>query len=811
MLKYTNMNSPSIKFKNKDLFGNTFDAYHIKSNGHLLEMILDGRIDKDGYVKSGSLSELWSYVYMLYMNNRKYDVFDNMRGRLGKLQERATAKRFIRTVLEYTKAEKISIQTLIFFINDVIRTKSPVNPILALVGKVPAVKAASLPKASPKHSLLIEKLVKLSVAKDADDIEMKIRELQSDSRLLENVRNTLGKEVGKPEERDIYKLIELIKGQIHRVKEEKTVEDSRCIDALNLLKSNMYGKMCLVKYIGAILGEKEQVCNTKVDLSKPKETFAGMSSSLKGFYQTMYEKAKKSLEEYHAQLSGAAGCNLKDLEKITQELYVLNQDLSNMYEDLFGSVRCFIRMRPFNALIDNAEDAKAVEFKIEDHVRVSMGCKGVAFKETEFYGAFDGDSSNLDIYTGNDKSVFNVSGLRVSLKAGKELTDVNPWALYKTLKQLENGYSIVIGAYGLSGSGKSAILLGFEKQYGLVHYGLRNLENVTKIELHQAFELYYAAVSPNDLSIQNRIIVLHDRGGSFESDIGHYGVNKGDVVREMLGFSKDSLTDMEGVGDWVKEVTGACQKNMRERGRIKTTPLNNQSSRSHLFLIFKITFSNGTVSYFTLTDEAGIENAYQIYNKIFNKSISLPYLFRQFDQAGRYRGDMKRDISAFLNVGAYNIVNGSDTLYKGAEGRLVFKEKTQLEDTLMKNVQILYESFSIVESLLHMKYFFNRRNGVDKAFAVQKIEKGDLQYDVSRVFKSPQFEDVFHPSYDKNRVSKVRCLMVPVLNYLDNLVKSKNKVTKFVMFTALRPDKCAENKDSLDFAASISMRKVKGD
>lgn len=804
------MNSPSIKFKNKDLFGNTFDAYHIKSNGHLLEMILDGRIDKDGYVKSGSLSELWSYVYMLYMNNRKYDVFDQMRGRLGKLQERATAKRFIRTVLDYTHAEKITEDVLKSFINDVIKTKSPVNPILSLVGR-----KAFTPKTttSPpqKHSEFIEKLVKLSHAKDADDIENRIRELQRESRMLQQVKSMLGKEVGQPHENDIYKLIELIKAQLHRVQEEKKEQDTQCIDALKLLKSNMYGKMCLVKYIGAILGKQEEVCNKNVDLSKPKETYNVMSEGLKKFYETTYEKAKSSLEEYHSKLASMSECNMSEIEKITKELYVLNQDLSNMYEDLFGSVRCFIRMRPFNDAIDNEEDAKGVEFKIEDHIKVSMNCKGVAFKETEFYGAFDGESTNLDIYTGNDKSVFSVNGLRVTLKAGKELTDVNPWALYKTLKQLENGYSIVIGAYGLSGSGKSAILLGFEKQYGLVHYGLRNLDNVSKIELNQAFELYYSAVSPNDLSIQNRIILLHDKTGTFESDISHYGVNKSDVVREMVALGNDSLTDMERVGDWVKDVTAACQKNMRERGRIKTTPLNNQSSRSHLFLVFKIQFSNGTVSYFTLTDEAGIENAYQIYNKIFNRSISLPYLFRQFDQTGRYRGDMKRDIGAFLNVGAYNIVNGSDTLYKGSEGKLIFKEKTQLEDSLMKNVQILYESFSIVESLLHLKYFFNRRNGVDKPFSVQKIEKGDLQYDVNRVFKSPQFEDVFHPSYDKNRVSKVRCLMVPVLNYLDNLVKSKNKVTKFVMFTALRPDKCAENKDSLDFAASISMKKVKGD
>jgi len=525
----------------------------------------------------------------------------------------------------------------------------------------------------------------------------------------------------------------------------------------------------------------------------------------------MFIKNKEALLKFKEVLDDVKNCDLEKLKALRVDMVRVAHDLTNIYEDLFGSVRCFVRLRPLNRAIDDEEAAKKVDFAVKDSMKLEMKCNQVVnFKETEFFDVFGPTSTNLDIYTGNSPGTFDVNDLEVKLKEGKDITYVKPWALYKTMKQLEHGYSIVIGAYGLSGSGKSRVLIGFDNNYGLLHYGLRNLDGVEKLEIYQAFELYYNFVSPNDLTIKNKIIMLHDASGKFAEDIDAYGVSKTEIVSENLGFVKKSVETTDEVGDFVKNITQTCLNNIKEKGRVKTTPLNNASSRSHLFLVFKIVFNDGSVSFFTLTDESGIENAYSLYAKIFTKSASLPYLMRLFDSMGRFKGDSKQTIDYFLNVASYGVTNGKDVLTKGVEGKLVFGGERKIEKSLMRNIQILYESFAIVESLLHMKYFFNKRNGFENNFPVQKIEKGDLQYDTSKVFKSPQLEDVYHPSFSKNRDSKVRCLMAPILNYLDGLSKNKGKITKFVMFTALRPDKCAENRESLDFASRInSMGKSK--
>lgn len=123
----------SVRFKNKKLFGDTFDAYWLKAQGHVMTLLLSGKVEKDGSVTGGELAELWSYIYLLYLNNKNYDVFDAMRGRRGRLMSKATAKRFIKVVTNHMKVKTVEKETLIAFINDVIKTRNPVNPVKGLL------------------------------------------------------------------------------------------------------------------------------------------------------------------------------------------------------------------------------------------------------------------------------------------------------------------------------------------------------------------------------------------------------------------------------------------------------------------------------------------------------------------------------------------------------------------------------------------------------------------------------------------------------------------------------------------------------
>ena len=158
--------TPPLRFKNKAIFGDTFDAYWLKAQGHVMTLMLSGKVQKDGTVTGGELAELWSYIYLLYLNNKNYDVFDGMRGRRGRLMSKATAKRFIKVVKDHMKVRTVGRDTLVDFINDVIKTKKPVNPLkdLLMCGPKGVESAKDMPERLTKSNAeLQEYMVKVAV------------------------------------------------------------------------------------------------------------------------------------------------------------------------------------------------------------------------------------------------------------------------------------------------------------------------------------------------------------------------------------------------------------------------------------------------------------------------------------------------------------------------------------------------------------------------------------------------------------------------------------------------------------------------
>jgi hypothetical protein len=125
----------NIRFKNNEIFGNSFDAHEIKIYGHIMRLLLHDKIAKDGTISAAASSkakpnksELWSYIYILYMFNKDNSVFKTMRS-----LKKANAKHFIKTILEYTDSThsiQITSDILIKFINKVIADIHPNNPIL---------------------------------------------------------------------------------------------------------------------------------------------------------------------------------------------------------------------------------------------------------------------------------------------------------------------------------------------------------------------------------------------------------------------------------------------------------------------------------------------------------------------------------------------------------------------------------------------------------------------------------------------------------------------------------------------------------
>lgn len=632
---------------------------------------------------------------------------------------------------------------------------------------------------------------------------------------------------------DIVQLLQELKAyiqQLHKEHEAKPVQskEKTCsVDVYDLkaeisriLQVAVYAKMCLFKYVASIIGEplpNNVPCDVE-GITRQINTFKMLPQPSQEVYKELYRSTYESLKAFKEQLETFSNFECDTIKQAKLQVAKLNQDIkdttdkiSNLFEDLYGSVRVFVRLRKLIPTLDDVKAASLYKIDVKDSTTISVKCNPATdyygFNPTEFFGVFDETYDNIDIYTGKSaEGVFKINNLNVELQ--KNITDVKPWALYKTFKQLEQGYSICLFAYGISGSGKTTGFLGMDGRPGLVHYGLTNLEGIASIELYQAFELYYAYVSPNEKRVQSKIILLHDSTKQFKNMVAPFGISATDIDYETVSFSKAKVSTRTEINNYIQNITTECQTNMRNAGRIKKTPLNDNSSRSHLFLIFKLEFNNGTSSLFTLSDQAGFENAYSMHDRIFADKYSLPFLLKMFDSNGIFKGEHKNvSINQIINATEHGITNGNELLTRKSEGKLFFASSAKIEDTIAKNVQILYEGVHILESLLHMRYFFNKRNGinVESMFQMQEMVMGNLQYNVNRVFRLPQYEDVTSPFFKMSKTNN--CLMVPILNYLDNMSKDKGKLTKFVMFVNLRKDKCVESIQALEFAKRVSATK----
>ena len=201
------------------------------------------------------------------------------------------------------------------------------------------------------------------------------------------------------------------------------------------------------------------------------------------------------------------------------------------------------------------------------------------------------------------------------------------------------------------------------------------------------------------------------------------------------------LNDMN-VSD-INTLTGLLEKYRIERSRIKKTPNNPVSSRSHLYAVFEITFDTGKVGYVTIVDTAGRESPVDIYNMFIDttKRISLTTILGPTGGAGVVKQFMKEQYTDY--------------------------DATDVFD-------ILKEGFYINETINHLIYFFNKKN-----YRTTKIQKQISleKYSNDRYYVDPRIEE---DSIDGLN----NCLMSPILKFLDAISNRKQdaedyKPTKF--------------------------------
>lgn len=465
--------------------------------------------------------------------------------------------------------------------------------------------------------------------------------------------------------------------------------------------------------------------------------------------------------------------NLLDYWNLNKEQY-REQDriLTNIYEDLSGAVRVYVRIKPLlgpeqkmNTVIIEQNEEKAISKKQK---LLTINCQETRTTFGEFYGIFNDTFTNLDVYTGqNDSTKFNESKTRVNLESLVENLDSISPGLYSVFRQVEDGYSIVLFGYGSSGSGKTMTLLGSKGIPGLLHYGLDNLKNVQNIKLKYLFEQYYNLVNINFNKLNGKIYNLINK----IPQLSEFAKDETELFKkEVPSFINTNNLKIEDL----YSLTDIIDNYRKQMNRIKTTPNNPVSSRSHLFLVFEITFKNGKTGYITIVDMAGKESPLDLYNTFIDTS--------------------KTKLASIM--APYPV---------GGEQKVAVTMKPELMDTKNyspRNVfEILQESFYINETINHLIYYFNLKSY--HKFPVQPQSKNSEQYDTSKFYVNPQKEQTVINTANN-------CLMIPILKFLDNLSK-KNKLeedwlpTKFVTICNIRQEEkyCNQIFETLQFAQKI--------
>lgn len=465
-------------------------------------------------------------------------------------------------------------------------------------------------------------------------------------------------------------------------------------------------------------------------------------------------------------------------ELIRNPIYKTYETTSaNFLEDYQGQVRTYIKIKPFDI---NFPKPPAKYDASDDFNRL--------IDKRSFCGYTSGNTKNSIIIDCSRDETHCKEG-SISKEIFNDFTDIygpsiNNENLYKRMKslfdQMKSGYSIVVFGYGLSGSGKTFTLLGDSNNKGLINYVLFDKNNGIKgVKLAYAFELYSTDVPKVDTNFK----VKSTSEGVINAKIINYKdystkSNLNDIVN--LESKNINVTSDEDLTNILKEI----ETDRKNELRIKPTPNNPESSRSHLFLVFKVTFDNGKSGYCTFIDTAGRESPFTILEQVFKGKTKQDF--------GNTIRAIKSDLLKMeLNKPIIDVYDKSNYL-----------KISGLKDTaisaLYKSLALdtLKEGMYVNESINHLVWFFN--NKANKEIKFNKMS--------GKIYDKYENESVFTTPNDEATISikdsNVR--IIPILNKLASL-GGENTKSKFVMLCMVRQEitYCDEAKKTLQFASSI--------
>jgi hypothetical protein len=500
---------------------------------------------------------------------------------------------------------------------------------------------------------------------------------------------------------------------------------------------------------------------------------------------------------------------------------------TNLEEDVTGTVRIYVRINDEPGHVSGTKnnqksyftsnikvDKKNVKLDFttfgnnisdSDNQKEKIKCKNTKGKFGPFFDVFDKGTSAQDIFSGTKQgsNLYDEDSMKLN-DVGRQFRS----GLFKTIAQIQDGYSIILSGYGLSGAGKTYTLFGPEiesktnEDKGLIFYSLENIINVRNYEILSIFEETNSQAQnyvSNVFSIQGNLLYLFGNHQEFENIKNHidskttYRNNSCiDKTTDFLHFDRTNNTVKSKYfsdGSYKKFLSTlkAILKKVRlyriKNKRILKTSNNSDSSRSHLYIVLKLSFKNNKVGFLTIVDQAGRENPFEI-NRNMLKRQTISYTLinedknEQIINQGLYIADSLYNLKMFY---LWKVGKNPTAIEKSND---ISIEPKINSDNTKREEQFLNASFANIQK------FFN-------------IKKTCIGNSKNTLYRTIDCQNI--------KTSTSIILTIPIMQYLDKLSNDPNNNTryrpsKFVFILAIRTGSkyCLDTKETLEFGLEIS-------
>lgn len=391
--------------------------------------------------------------------------------------------------------------------------------------------------------------------------------------------------------------------------------------------------------------------------------------------EKMEEKNKKTYSEKLEDIE-----KQKDKSKKKQSLIELLEEIN---ENIDGKIRTYVRLKP----LPLGEDS--VVEQVGETLNIICNAKD---KTTygPFKKIFDGKKRNSDIF--------------------QEIEDFFKW---ENVKQK----TTIFMNYGVSGSGKTFTFFGKTKlpdeEKGMIlNYEDRGLIGMLinkyvkedkQIKLKDIFEecLDMHPIKtpepirdkfPNDLIKSDDDFISKYTGETAKIDIEKMKgkVNKSEYFKECWDNSKTIKEEYD-----ILDIMSKIYKKRIQNKTIKKTPFNDESSRSHLYLLFEISSKNNEKGYIVFLDTAGRESPLDILREYLGLE-STDHVDNLFSFQSKY-----------LKTDPY-LTKIRDKIKE--ENKIINVKLIPKEETLLytNTIQRIYEIHRLIEESLYINESLNQ-------------------------------------------------------------------------------------------------------